>query len=226
MMRESHKVSRRKVKKGFLFFLLLLLSVTCAACENSKGFFSSPAAVSDSSSKEKDGARLEPEQGCYFGVVNDNITQDTLRSYCDWLGFTPASYVTFVQFPMRQQDIDTLNSISSDLSSTGGIMVITLEPFDGLDAVSADDCEDFAALCARYEKLGLGVMVRFAHEMNGSWYPWCQQPPYTRKSFTACTGCSSKYKKYGMLWAPNSGGGYPYEGGAYEANSEPQTIRA
>jgi beta-mannanase len=97
-------------------------------------------------------------------------------------------------------------------------MVITLEPFDGLDAVSENDCKDFAALCARYEKLGLGVMVRFAHEMNGSWYPWCQQPTLYKEKFQLLAQyVHAKTQNAAMLWAPNSGGSYPFSGGAWEA---------
>jgi len=227
MMREFRKVNRRKVKRGFLFFLLLLLSVTCAACADSKDTTSSPTAVSDSSAEASGAARLEPEQGCYFGIVNGNVTQDTVRSYRDWLGFAPASYTVFIQFPMRQQDIDTLNGLSSAISWTGGIMAITLEPFDGLDAISENDCEDFAALCAGYEKLGLGVMVRFAHEMNGSWYPWCQKPALYKEKFQLLAQyVHENTQNTAMLWAPNSGGGYPFSGGTYEAESGTEDFTA
>ena len=46
--------------------------------------------------------------------------------------------------------------------------------------------------------------VRYAHEMNGVWFPWAQQPSAYRASFAAVAGwfraasCGAM-----MLWAPN-----------------------
>lgn len=46
--------------------------------------------------------------------------------------------------------------------------------------------------------------VRYAHEMNGIWFPWAQEPSAYRASFAAVAGwfraasCGAM-----MLWAPN-----------------------
>ena len=46
--------------------------------------------------------------------------------------------------------------------------------------------------------------VRYAHEMNGVWFPWGQEPSAYRASFAAVAGwfraasCGAM-----MLWAPN-----------------------
>ena len=46
--------------------------------------------------------------------------------------------------------------------------------------------------------------VRYAHEMNGVWFPWAQKPSAYRASFAAVAGwfraasCGAM-----MLWAPN-----------------------
>jgi hypothetical protein len=60
--------------------------------------------------------------------------------------------------------------------------------------------------------------VRFAHEMNGSWYAWGQQPAayveaYRRVAAAAHAGAPGSP----MMWAPNYGGGYPFAGGRFAA---------
>lgn len=46
--------------------------------------------------------------------------------------------------------------------------------------------------------------MRFAHEMNGVWFPWAQRPTEYRASFAAVSGwfragsCGAM-----MVWAPN-----------------------
>ncbi|EST10976.1 glycosyl hydrolase [Sporolactobacillus laevolacticus] len=207
------------MKKTILLFMVLLLSFVITACSNPKTTSDDQSVSSKKMTKIKDGyAPLEPQRGIYFGIVRDDITRKSIHSYDAKIGITPASYVTFVKFPMRQQDIDKLNALTKEIAPTGGILLITLEPLDGLKAISKKDDRDFAALCAKIEKHGLGVMVRFAHEMNGSWYPWSQQPTLYKEKFRSLAKyIHAKTQNTAMLWAPNSGGGYPFSGGPYEA---------
>jgi len=65
---------------------------------------------------------------------------------------------------------------------------------------------------------GVGVFVRFAHEMNGSWYPWSQQPElYVQRFRAMADALHAASPSIAMVWAPNYGGGYPFRGGASEA---------
>jgi len=197
--------------------MLFFIAFVCTACTHPKeAIVNDPAVVLNNTIKDNDGnARLEPQSGCYFGVVRDDLTLDTIRGYSVWLGFTPAAFVTFVKFPMRQQDIDKLKVIK-EIIPTGGIVLVTLEPLDGLNTISKQDCQDFATLCVNYEKQGLGVMVRFAHEMNGTWYPWCQSPTLYKEKFRLLAQyVHTNTHNTAMLWTPNSGGGYPFLGGPY-----------
>ena len=73
---------------------------------------------------------------------------------------------------------------------------------------------DLADRLAAYGADGVPTIVRFAHEMNGSWYPWGQDPAAYVATFrlvadTVHAGAPTG----GMLWAPNQGAGYPYAGG-------------
>ncbi|MDD5017078.1 MAG: glycosyl hydrolase [Eubacteriales bacterium] len=206
------------MKKIFLSFTLIILCFFCATCTNSNSITNNQTAVSNNINTDEGKARLEPSYGYYFGVVNGNLSEDTINDYNSWLGFTPASYVTFVNFPLNQEDTDTLNGFIEEIAPTGGIAVITLEPMEGLDAVNEKDCQDFADLCAKYENQGLGIMVRFAHEMNGSWYPWGQKPTLYKEKFRLLAQyIHESTQNTAMLWAPNTGGGYPFSGGQYEA---------
>jgi hypothetical protein len=99
-----------------------------------------------------------------------------------------------------------------------GIALLTLEPTEGLEAVDAASVEDLAARLAVFNEQGVPVLVRFAHEMNGSWYPWSQQPEeYVRTFRRIAAAVHQAAPSSAMLWAPNHGSGYPYLGGKYVA---------
>ena len=162
--------------------------------------------------------RLEPPTGCYFGVnlgERDKIEKLTKR-----LGITPAVYVQFFHFPLTPALRDKLTGFLDEVRPTRGIALITLEPVEGLGAITEADCLDLAGLCATNEAQGIGgVMIRFAHEMNGNWYPWCQQPALYKEKFRLLSGIvRTNTARTAMLWAPHNGIGYPFAtNGLYQA---------
>ena len=57
-------------------------------------------------------------------------------------------------------------------------------------------------------------MMRYAHEMNGNWYVWGQQPLKFVKSFRMVIQELRKYTcNTMMVWAPNIAAGYPWRAG-------------
>lgn len=50
------------------------------------------------------------------------------------------------------------------------------QPGNGLDKITAAAAADFAKTLASYEQQGATMLIEFAHEMNGNWYVWGQQP--------------------------------------------------
>ena len=101
------------------------------------------------------------------------------------------------------------------------MVMITLEPWNGLASVTAEAAAALADLAAGYNARGVPVLIRFAHEMNGSWYPWSQQPSAYIKAFqVVADAIHSKAPQSAMLWAPNYGGGYPFKGGQFEIKPE------
>jgi hypothetical protein len=162
--------------------------------------------------------RLEPAEGCYFGI---NLGEgDTVARLNSRLGLTPAVYVQFFHFPFTTVLRDELKNFLTQVQPTRGIALITLEPFQGLAAVTEADCLDLAGLCATYEAQGLGgILIRFAHEMNGNWYPWCQQPILYKEKFHLLSQIiRTNTARTAMLWAPHNGIGYPFStNGLYQA---------
>jgi hypothetical protein len=90
--------------------------------------------------------------------------------------------------------------------------MITLEPYVGLSNVTEEACSEFARLCSQQETQGIGgIMVRFAHEMNGNWNPWGQQPMRYREKFRLLgQHIRTNTTRTAMLWAPSYAGGYPF----------------
>ena len=56
-------------------------------------------------------------------------------------------------------------------------------------------------------------MIRSAHEMNGNWYVWGQQPTAYITSHRMVTDIlKNSTCGVAMVWAPNSATGYPWAG--------------
>lgn len=162
-------------------------------------------------------ARLEPQEGVYFGM-NIRWDEDSIVSVANRLGHTPAVVVRFFNFPFTPDDLVQLEDTVSQAALAGAMVMITLEPFGGLETVTPQVAEDLAIRLAAYNAAGVPIFVRFAHEMNGSWYPWCQKPEQYKAAFRLIAEAVHARAPFSaMVWAPNYGGGYPFSGGVYEA---------
>ena len=102
------------------------------------------------------------------------------------------------------------------------MLLITLEPWGGLAVVTDKEALKFAKKMKSYNQKGVKVFVRFAHEMNGSWYPWSQQPTAYIAALQSLARAIHKAtpKQSALVWAPNYGGGYPFTGGQYQARPD------
>src|SRR5215471_13338528 len=169
------------------------------------------------SSKERQLARLEPPSGTYYGV-NLDWGHDTAADYAQRLGRSAAVYVAFARFPIQPEDDAYLDTVMGEVQQQRGLALLTLEPEIQLQEVSPEMATAFAERLAGYNARGVAVLVRFAHEMNGSWYSWGQQPTaYIRVFRMIAEAVHTLAPNSGMLWAPNYGAGYPFMGGAYGA---------
>ncbi len=164
-----------------------------------------------------DGRNLAPADGTLMGV-NLEWGRETLAEYSDKLGDRPAVAVTFADFPFAPEDPDLISAAAEQVRQTGATLLLTLEPVHGLAAVTDERAEELAALLAGFNTNGVPVVVRFAHEMNGSWYAWGQQPDEYIAAFRRVADAVHRDAPgSAMMWAPNYGGGYPFAGGAQES---------
>jgi hypothetical protein len=163
-------------------------------------------------------ARLEPDQGAYFGLNLDWGSQRAAAASTA-LGVTPAVWVQFVRFPIDEPGRANLDAFVEQVAGQRGKALITLEPHDGLAAVTDEAIAELADLLAGYwDAHGVATFVRFAHEMNGSWYPWSQDPDgYVDAFRRVAAAIHDRSPASATVWAPNQGGGYPFRGGPFEA---------
>ncbi|NYD40422.1 glycoside hydrolase family 26 protein [Nocardioides panaciterrulae] len=172
-------------------------------------------------------AELVPPRGeAWFGASID-WSRDSLAAYADRLGRTPAVAVGFYQLPMRKRDRTWLDQAVTQARAAGTMLLVTLEPRAGLGKVTQPVVEDLARLLDGYNRQGTPVFLRFAHEMNGSWYPWGQQPQAYVSAFRRVADAVHRWAPgTAMVWAPNYGGGYPFAGGRYAATPGSAAARA
>lgn len=172
---------------------------------------------SDGDCVRPSGTELAPASGVLAGV-NLDWGDETLAEYADQLGRRPAVAVSFAPFPLSATDVENITAAKDQVRANGGILLLTLEPHEGLDAVTEELADELATLLDGFNGDGVPVIVRFAHEMNGSWYPWGQQPQAYRTAFRRVADAIHRSAPgSATMWAPNYGGGYPFSGGAHEA---------
>ena len=159
---------------------------------------------------------LEPKNGVYFGT-NINLGVDSIADFNKRLGYNAALFVQFLPFPLDAQSSRYMDQFMKEVGEQNAIALLTLEPRDGLEAVTTEAVYDLATRLSSYNLQGVPIIVRFGHEMNGSWYPWGQQPSlYVQKFQLMANAIHRNAHLTAMIWAPNYGGGYPFSGGAYE----------
>lgn len=207
-------------------FAATLLALLLAACSATVDAPSEPADASRApesvagspSTEPRDPPSLVPPDGrAWFGMNLDWANQ-TIPEVGESLGVTPAVWVQFVRFPLDDAARANLVGFFEQVGAAGAYGLITLEPNDGLAAVTPEAAAELASvLDAAWTEHGVATFVRFAHEMNGSWYPWAQQPEAYVEAFRVVADAVHGAAAAATVWAPNDGAGYPFAGGAFEA---------
>ena len=150
--------------------------------------------------------------------MNLDWANQTVAEVGESLGVTPAVWVQFVPFPLDTAARTNLAGFFEQVGAVGAYGLITLEPREGLAAVTPEAAAELATLLeAAWTDHGVATFVRFAHEMNGSWYPWAQQPEAYVEAFRVVADAVHETTASATVWAPNDGAGYPFAGGAFEA---------
>lgn len=152
----------------------------------------------------------------YFGIQLDS-EHDTVDGYAARLGSTPALYGRYANFPLTAEVEDLVGIEVRDLARSHSSLMLTLEPRTDLTVVTPQALADLTRALTEWNRKGVPVMVRFGHEMNGSWYPWAQQPAAYVEKFRQVAAAVHETPASSMLWSPNDGAGYPFEGGPNSA---------
>lgn len=161
--------------------------------------------------------RLEPLTGAYFGI-NLDWGNNSVSGISKALNINPNVLVRFVHYPISEGEKIWLDQAVEQVAVHGGIMLLTLEPHSGLGIPNEQTAQELALRLKAYNQQGVDFIVRFAHEMNGSWYSWGQQPTLYIKQFRILAqAIHSLAARNAMMWAPNYGGGYPFSGGIHVA---------
>ena len=120
-----------------------------------------------------------------FGVSMPGVPGDlsSLTSLSSTLGRAPRQVMWYVAW---SDNTDFPTSQATQVAATGAVPVITWEPWNpangvaqpayALDRITAGDFTTYETAWAKQVKAyGKPVVLRFAHEMNGNWYPWSAQ---------------------------------------------------
>jgi Glycosyl hydrolase family 26 len=208
--------------RSLALFVALLIAATVAACGGEEQANPAPAATTGSVDAPPAGCdstlnSVAPPEGVYFGV-NLDWENDSPVAYAERLGRKPAIYVLFAAFPLTQDAMGYVSHIADLVRAQDGMLMLTLEPNDGLETVTPATAQTLGQQLATLNARGVPVLLRFAHEMNGGWYPWSQDPAaYVAAFRQVADAVHAQASETAMVWAPNYGGGYPFSGGKYSA---------
>ncbi|MHA7209732.1 OpgC domain-containing protein [Arthrobacter sp. MDT1-65] len=150
-------------------------------------------------------------EGRYFGPELD-WASDSARAYADRTGVTPSFFSRPVTYPLDAAAERSLDDLARQEAPLGALAVVTLEPSVPLGELTADDAARLGdTLRAVTDEFDTAFFVRFAPEMNGTWFGWGQQPAaYTDAFRTVADAVHRKVPDAAMVWAPSYAAGYPF----------------
>lgn len=161
-----------------------------------------------------------PRSGAYVGAALGGAMPIT--QFNDAVGFMHSMNVEFYRFPKVVTDQYRLRNLRTFIEQSitaNAIPVITIETYEGLSSYTVGNIEVLAQNLASFPT---GILLRFNHEMNGNWYPWGQQPTLYKSKFREFAGVMKRIApNVAMLWAPNQGEGYPWNGGSLAGGTDP-----
>ena len=158
-----------------------------------------------------------PGPGVALGAFNegDVLWGDTgpVDEYTSLVGAAPLIVNTFHPFRWGGAyvglEADYLNAVQAGYPES--VVMVTWEPNVGrwrpLDRIIGGGHDAYIQGCAReIRAFGERILIRFAHEMNGFWYPWCGSPD---KYKSAWNRMRSLFDAEGAsnaewVWCPNT----------------------
>ncbi len=157
-----------------------------------------------------------PGSGVYLGAILEEA-QTSIEAFNAATGVRHPLFMTFFSFPEvldpNDENHGKVRRFIEECRKAGAIPALTLEAFGGLKSYSVQQVCGLADLLGGF---GVPMILRWNHEMNGSWYPWGQQPElYVAKFREFSAVFREKAPHIAMAWTPNQGWGYPWAGGKH-----------
>jgi len=140
-----------------------------------------------------------------LGVFNSGrpTNSSTVSNYLSEVGVAPALTLWYTDFGSTLLTSEQ----AAVLKETGQSPMVTWEPYNqSLSQIASGSYDSYIRSSARLAKsYGSELMVRFAHEMNGTWYPWSGSPT---TYVAAWRHVVSIFREEGAtnvkwVWAPN-----------------------
>jgi hypothetical protein len=156
-----------------------------------------------------------PSNGVYLGGILPT-PDSSLSLFNEESGIQHSSFLAFIRFPeavTESGERSMVTQFMAQAKSVGAIPVITFETFGGLESYTSAQAAEFIDLIDSYQ---IPVLIRWNHEMNGSWYPWGNKPGlYIQKFREFANLAHTRSTHIGMAWTPNQGWGYPWSDGLF-----------
>jgi len=154
-----------------------------------------------------------PATGAYLGAILD-ARQTSIEEFNRNTRTRHSFFMTFLAFPEVMDkgalEYPKLDQAIEECRAADAMPILTIETMDGLDSYKTGDVEAFADMLHGFKT---PLILRWNHEMNGSWYPWGQKPAqYISKFREFATIMHQRAPGVAMAWTPNQAWGYPWPG--------------
>ncbi|TPX55188.1 hypothetical protein PhCBS80983_g05524 [Powellomyces hirtus] len=157
---------------------------------------------------------LEPSRGIMLGTWCDTAPgKDSPAAFNQRFGHNAAMVHLAQNLPLEMDKLAPVQLV--DQTNTNAILYLSVYPTIQPNLLTDAQIAAFVNQLSTYTSQGRGVLVRLAPEMNGTWQPYGQRPIAFKamwaKIVTAVRAVESNRAGVSFVWAPNVGGGYPFD---------------
>jgi hypothetical protein len=183
-------------------------------------------------------APLEQPDGSpiHFGAWYDRLNGDTPVKINARVGSKPFSFFQSDMNITETMDDEQMGYIDEfvkqvEATESDAFIYLTLYPFFGFERVTDLAIDQFAQRVKRIVDSGRKILIRYASEMNGSWFAYGQQPTAFKGAWIKMVTHVREVTKdhsdsVAFLWAPNTAVGSPFLNNKYSVRIDNDTANA
>ncbi|KAI9339534.1 glycoside hydrolase superfamily [Zopfochytrium polystomum] len=143
---------------------------------------------------------------------------DSPSAFNSRLGLNAGAFSLAQNIPLSISPYTNAN-ITADVNlvqatNTDAIFIVTVYPLNGYGGFTDNDVQilvDQLDNISNPSKSSRKVMLRFAPEMNGNWFPYGQKPTAFLAAYKKIVDAIRKRtQRVAIIWAPNAGNNYPF----------------